>query len=374
MGLFFSIKAVTRAIYKRSSTEISLYLLPLQIHPLSSAWRYATPPGFMKEIWNSCGPYLSLGWPQDTTGLEEGCITDEQFIELCDSIQAGRERILMQLIDSFDEGVMGVVFDCLDRVQHMFRRDRPEIVEAWYGKLDALVGRVEEHLNSTGRKKVKFLILSDHGFSEFQYKVHTNGWLIGHGLLSPAWNNGDVNWSKSQAYAVGLNSLYINLKNREGQGTVAPEESSTLAGRLKEELLSWQGPDGRPVIQRALLRDEVWSGPLTAYGPDLLLGFTPGYRASPETGLGKWKGSSAIEPNGDHWGADHCIDSQSVPGVFFSNQGLEGLSKPSYRDIPQIVLGKSIEQSYIEPPPPPSLASGEGKEAIEERLKSLGYL
>jgi len=26
---------------------------------------------------------LTLGWPQDTTGLDEGWITDDQFIDLC---------------------------------------------------------------------------------------------------------------------------------------------------------------------------------------------------------------------------------------------------------------------------------------------------
>jgi len=44
----------------------------------------------------------------------------------------------MRQIEHFDEGLLASVFDCLDRVQHMFRRDRPDIVAAWYEKLDAL--------------------------------------------------------------------------------------------------------------------------------------------------------------------------------------------------------------------------------------------
>ncbi len=111
---------------------------------------------------------------------------------------------------------------------------------------------------------------------------------------------------------------------------------------------------------------------MTPYGPDILIGYTPGYRASPETGLGDW-GKSVFEPNTDHWGADHCIDSQSVPGVLFSSHGLSSFPAPSFRDIPMLAIGKELDQSHKRPPTPPP-SSGEGKEILEERLKSLGYL
>jgi hypothetical protein len=167
--------------------------------------------------------------------------------------------------------------------------------------------------------------------------------------------------------------LYLNLANREGQGIVSADQYEPLAANLRERLINWIGPDGRPIIQRALLRDEAFSGPLTTYGPDILIGYTPGYRASPETGLGKWKENS-IEPNNDHWGADHCIDSQAVPGVIFCSNGLEGITSPSYRDIPCLTIGKELAPHSTEPPPTPSSSSKEDKEIIEERLKDLGYL
>jgi predicted AlkP superfamily phosphohydrolase/phosphomutase len=389
-GAFISIRAITKAILTQISPEIRLYLLPLQIHPLSSPWRYATPPSFIKEVWKTCGPYLTLGWPQDTTGLEEGCISDSQFLELCESIFASRERTLMHLSKSFHEGLLAIIFDSLDRIQHMFWRDRPDIVESWYIKLDGLVGRVQESLEKQA-PRARLLVLSDHGFTDFTYKVHLDRWLVENGYLLTKDDgstgdkehrfrgaNGhgslkDVDWSQSRAYAVGLNSLYINLYGREGLGSVSPEKYQALAVELRDNLLNWRGPDGILVVQRALLRDEVFFGPLKPYAPDILVGYSPGYRASSETGLGKWKDAS-IELNRDHWGADHCIDSQSVPGVLFSSQGLEGLAKPSFRDIPMLSIGKEIEQSGIEPPPPPSSASGEGQNVIEERLKSLGYL
>ncbi len=378
MGMFFTLRAVTRILLTQTQPEVRLYLLPLQIHPLASPWRYATPPSFVKRIWKTCGPFLTIGWPQDTTGLEEDCMNDAQFLALCESISAGREAVLMHLLDSFQEGVMATIFDSLDRVQHMFRRDRPDAVEDWYVRLDGLVGRVEKRLKERGQGKARLLVLSDHGFADFKHKVHLNRWLLDNHFLLPKNGNEsggveDADWGHSQAYAVGLNSIYVNLAGREGQGSVSEAEYPAVIERLCAGLLNWRDDQGKPVVQRVLRREEAFSGPLVPYGPDLLVGYAPGYRASSETGLGQWK-TSVLEANRDHWGGDHCIDSQAVPGVILCNHGLQGLEKPSYRDVPRLAIGKALEHKNVPPPQPPAPSSGEGKEVIEERLKSLGYL
>jgi len=350
----------------------------LQIHPLASPWRYATPPSFIKDIWKSCGPYLSLGWPQDTTGLEEGFISDAQFMSLCESIHDHRERVLFHMLDGFKEGLIGIVFDSLDRVQHMFRHDRPDIIEAWYQKLDALVGRVENRLQEIGTPDTKLLVLSDHGFADFDNKVNLNRWLVEKRYLSLKGpdlegNLENVDWKESQAYAVGLNSLYLNMEGREAEGIVSEENSLPLMNELRDQLLEWYDQTDQPIIQRALLRDEIYSGPFSDLGPDLLIGYSPGYRASQDTGLGKW-GNTSVEVNSDHWSGDHCIDSKAVPGVIFCSQGFEGLSNISFRDIPLLTLGKTLDGSSGKPPQKPASLDESEKEAMEERLKSLGYL
>ncbi len=375
-GRFFSFRAISQAILTSISPHISLYLLPLQIHPLHAPWHYATPPGFVRNIWKGIGPYLTLGWPQDTTALEEGCITDEQFLSLCTSIFASREKIFMRQLDTFREGLLGIVFDSLDRVQHMFRRDHPEVIELWYERLDALVGRVLERLNAMDHKSApQLLVLSDHGFSDFDYKVHLNRWLIQNGVLrvnaeKPSGGLNDVDWSQSLAYAVGLNSIYINLRHREGRGIVSQEEYDRYREQLRGQLTAWRGMDGKAVVQEVWLKEEIYHGAYLEFAPDLVLGYAPGYRASAETGLGQWR-ETALEPNRDHWGADHCIHPQEVPGVFFCNRKLAHLTSPSYVDIPPLVVGRELE---IEERPPTPRVSAEEREVLEERLKGLGYL
>jgi predicted AlkP superfamily phosphohydrolase/phosphomutase len=375
-GRFVSVKAITRAILTHTQPDIRLYFLPLQIHPLHSPWRYAAPQSLARDTWNSSGPFLTLGWPQDTTGLEEGWINDEQFLDLCSSIVDQREKILMYHLRNFNEGVFASVFDTLDRVQHMFWRDRPDLIEQWYLNLDALIGRIEAFIQTQGKDKTRLIVVSDHGFANFDYKVHLNRWLIDQGYLIVNGNGqknrlSDADWSSSKAYAIGLNSLYLNLQGREGQGCVAVGEREQVCQKLRSELLDWIGPDGRPVVRRVWLQNEALEGPLAEYGPDLLVGFSDGYRASSQTGLGAWE-REPVERNRDHWGADHCIDPEMVPGVIFSNQGLQNFPNPSYREFPAIAVGMNVEPGKVTPPP--SQKSDEDQEVIEERLKSLGYL
>lgn len=370
-GMLTNVHAITRFILTSLGETVRVYALPLQIHPLHSPWHYASSSSFAKKLWKEVGPYLTLGWPQDTTGLEDGCIDDDQFLDLCQSIFERRIQILYHLMDDFREGVLAAIFDDLDRVQHMFFHNRMDVVQDWYRRLDRFVGDISSRVEAwTG--KYQYLILSDHGFSRFGKKVHLNRWLLENGYLFMK-NGGDdlggVEWSQTRAYAVGLNSIYLNIAGREGQGIVSAEGVEPLLGEIRDRLLDWQDADQNP-IQRVRLKHETYSGPYTRFGPDLVVGYASGYRASAETGLGKVP-FTALEQNTDHWGADHCMDSDVVPGVIFANRDLRDFGTISFRDIPFLAIGKHLDQSNLKPP---SQAAGEGQKDVEERLKGLGYL
>ncbi|HLO29927.1 MAG TPA: alkaline phosphatase family protein, partial [Anaerolineales bacterium] len=370
--LLFNVDAITRFIATRLSGGIRVYVLPLQIHPLHSPWHYASSTSFSKKLWRDVGPYLTLGWPQDTTGLEDGCIDDRQFLDLCQSIFNRRIQILNYFLDGFQEGVLASIFDDLDRVQHMFFHDRMDVVQGWYQRLDGFVGDLGARWEGWAGK-YRILILSDHGFSDFRKKIHMNRWLLDNGYLFMKNGGNDlsgVDWSRTVAYAIGLNSIYLNIRGREGQGIVSAEQVEDLLGEIRGKLLDWKDTDHTSIIQKLRLKHEAYSGPYTRFGPDLVVGYASGYRASPETGLGKVPDSS-LEPNTDHWGADHCMDSDVVPGVIFANRDLRDFGSLSFRDIPFLAIGKHLDQSHIKPP---SQATGQGQKDLEERLKGLGYL
>ena len=370
MGRLFKARAVTRAIVNVGDT-IQLYFLPLQINPQRSPWHYATPPRFIKPLWKKWGPFLTVGWPQDTTGFEDGCMDATQFLALCDDIFTLRSAIFLEQLEQFEEGVLGCVFDSLDRIQHMFWATRPDIVMQWYEKFDRFIGLVTDVLQ---RNPVdQLLILSDHGFTDFHTKVHLNSWLKERGYLATrgdaeAGGLLDVDWSQTKAYALGLNSIYLNVAGREGQGIVKPEESRKLQQQLAADLNSWRVGD-ETVVARAQTNQEAFDGAYAHYGPDLVVGFATGYRASSETALGDWS-AQTLSKNRDQWGADHCIDASAVPGVMFASRDASNYAQPSYRDVPALMLGKSLDGSSNAPP----VSSAEDDEALRKRLESLGYL
>ena len=373
-GMLLTIHAITRFIPTRLSVTgaVRVYALPLQIHPLHTPWHYASSPSFSKKLWKDVGAYLTLGWPQDTTGLEDGCISDEQFIALCQTIFERRIQILYYLMKDFQEGVLAAIFDDLDRVQHMFFHNRMDVVQDWYRRLDRFVGETSAKVDAWSGK-YRYLILSDHGFANFERKVHLNRWLLEQGYLWMKNGGSDlsgVDWSRTRAYAVGLNSTYLNVAGREGQGIVAAHEVEPLLGEIQGKLLTWKDGDQKPILQRVRLKHETYSGPYTRFGPDLVVGYASGYRASAETGLGKIPGA-ALEENTDHWGADHCMDAEVVPGVILANRDLRDFGEITFRDIPFLAIGKHLDQSNLRPP---SQAAGEGQKDLEERLKGLGYL
>jgi hypothetical protein len=119
-------------------------------------------------------------------------------------------------------------------------------------------------------------------------------------------------------------------------------------------------------------QEQAFDGPLAEYGPDLLVGYAPGFRASQQTGLGNWMERS-VEPNVDHWGADHCMYAAAVPGVIFTNHNyLKNFPRPSYRDIPALAIDAQLDHSKVLPPP--SSGGQEDEATVQERLRSLGYL
>ena len=371
---FASVQIVSRAILTSIEPSVRLYLLPLQIHPLHPLWRYGTPQSFVRKAWNT-EKFLTIGWPQDTTALEDGCISDKQFLKLCEDIYETRKKIFFSNLTNFHEGILASVFDSLDRIQHMFWSSRPDIIESWYMKFDVLLGETENIISKRAIVNPRIVIVSDHGFTQFDYKVHLNKWLLQKGYLitenpDNAGDFKDVVWDKTKAYAIGLNSLYLNLQDREKSGTVAQQGKTSLLEKLVKELGEWKTPNGTTIIQHVLQNKDAFSGSFAKHGPDLVIGYAPGFRASQQTGLGGW-GSQSIEQNTDHWNADHCIDSDAVPGVLLSNQGLSHFPNPSYQDFPAIAIDSELDQVNSSPPTDQTI---DDDKIVEERLKSLGYL
>ena len=82
----------------------------------------------------------------------------------------------------------------------------------------------------------------------------------------------EVDWSKTRAYGLGLNGLYVNQRGREREGIVEPGTAAdALLNEIRQKLVDIRDPkDNARVITRVDLASEVYQGPYARTGPDAL--------------------------------------------------------------------------------------------------------
>ena len=80
-----------------------------------------------------------------------------------------------------------------------------------------------------------------------------------------------IDWSRTKAYAQGnFGQIFLNLKGRQPQGCVDPEDVRPLLDDLKAGLLAIPHPEtGEPLVEQVYERDELYHGPHAHLAPDL---------------------------------------------------------------------------------------------------------
>lgn len=199
--------------------------------------------------------------------------------------------------------VFMVVFMETDRLHHfmweyMEEEDPvygPKFVEA-YRRIDALAGEIVSLLAPDD----ELIVLSDHGFTTLKRELYLNVWLEEQGYLSFSDSGPKSRATMSPstvAFSLDPGRIYVNVRGRETEGTVPPEEVPTIVSELRARLVELKDPDDRtPMIRSLYDADEIYSGPLRARAPDLLVMGHDGYDvkgtfdATTLTGKGKLVG------------------------------------------------------------------------------------
>jgi len=296
-----------------------------------------------------------------------------------------------------------------------------DAIQRVYVRLDAAVGA----LMDAGGEDVIVGVISDHGFGGAGTGVvHLNNWLAEHGYLKFSGTGGSlakrvalaatptlwrgalfrrfgnlaaraesrsrfagIDWAHTLAWSEELNyfpSIRVNLRGREPQGQVDPQDYESFCGRLCAELEEWEP------VQKAWRREALYHGPHVDRAPDIILGLA----------LENGYSHSCLRSRGGH--AFRRLASQEYLGG--KERGMTGhhretgvlfLSRPTaakearLEDVAPTILaclgvqGPTMEGSSLLEPErgtvhlhqpaeerPYSLAQ---QRVIEERLRALGY-
>lgn len=333
---FMSLPGMVRLFLVQDYPRIQLYVSPIHIDPMEPVIPLSSPADYATELAESIGRFHTIGMPEETWSLNELHIPDSAFLDMIEATLAEREAMFYQALDTRDSELVIGVFVQTDRVSHMFYRgidpEHPlhdqtdargrEAIRWIYTEADRVLGNVMDKLGPND----ELIVLSDHGFSPFRWGVNLNRWLVDNGYLvlkEGAQTSGgafqNVDWSKTRAYALGLNGLYLNIKGREAYGSVEPADAAQLKAALMTQLADVKDPDRNvPLFHELFDGSRIYAGNANADAPDIVVGYTRGYRASWQTTLGGIP-RELVEPNVSKWSGDHCIAPDLVPGVLFAN-------------------------------------------------------
>jgi predicted AlkP superfamily phosphohydrolase/phosphomutase len=354
-----SVTGICRFYAKQIHPQLELYVSPLNIDPSDPALPLSTPASYSRELWEKVGFFYTQGIAEDTKALSSGLLNDEEYLQQAHEVLREERRAFDYELHRFSAGFLFFYFSSLDLNSHMFWRaldpNRPgvdpelsqkygHVLEELYQQMDAVLGETMKKLDAN----TTLVVMSDHGFAPYLRSFNLNSWLLEKGYLKlragAASENADifkdVDWAHTKAYGLGLNALYLNLQGRERDGIVKPgAEADALLAEITSGLLAVRDPvKNLQAISRIDKSVDVYSGAWATSGPDLIVGYTRGYRVGWGSVLGGVS-TTVFEDNVEPWSGDHCMDYTQVPGVLLSNRKIAAAS-PALTDMAPTILSE----------------------------------
>jgi len=336
-----SVRVICRFYLREVRPVFGLYVTPLNLDPTKPAMPISTPASFAGELAGATGPFYTQGMPADTKAFNDGVFSADEFLAQANMAQEEAVRQFQYVLNHFEDGLLFYYFGHSDQVSHMMWRSMDpqhpaykasdarfkNVIPDLYRSLDDIVGATVEKMDP----KTTLVVMSDHGFASWRRAFHLNTWLKENGYLAvkdphPKNDPGlfaNVDWSRTRAYALGLNGLYINLRGREEWGIVDPQDRLLLMNEIVGKLTKTVDPKTGDIAVASVFRsdDYKYTGHVEI-GPDLIVGYAKGTRGSNESALGKVPPEVFMD-NTDEWSGDHCMDPDSVPGVLFTSRPLK---------------------------------------------------
>lgn len=353
---------IVRFYPTRTADGVGLYMTPIHIDPAHPALPISYPSFYSMYLSKLIGPHATLGLAEDTWAMNEGVLDEQGWLDQAWSFHEERRKMWFHSLDHLREGMAVVVFDITDRLQHMFFRwiddNHPAVrgmerspcadaIPEMYREMDKLVGDTQRYVDDD----TAFFVISDHGFKPFRRGIDLNAWLVESGFMTlkegagPGEYLSSVDWSRTQAFALGLGNIYINIKGRERQGIVEPGDVAAVTERVAQRLSVLCDTDGTRAVHRVIDVQRDFDGPYRNDGPELIPGFAIGYRESWDCAKGVVTGE-VFHDNTRAWSGDHCMDPELVPGVLFTNT-------PVAHPAPRLMdMGPTVLELFGVPAPP----------------------
>ena len=248
---------------------------------------YTYPPGLKAEIaaWPDVHPYefdVSDFRTPDKGKIRDALVrmTDKRFA-LARRLLTGKPWDFFMMVEMGTDRVHHAFWQYMDPGHHRYVPGNPfeSVILDYYIHVDAKIGELLDDVPADAH----VIVVSDHGAQCMEGGVAINEWLLREGYLvlkelpaAPSRLEGvKVDWEKTTAWGSGgyYGRLFLNVRGREPQGLVPPEQYEATRDKLVAELEALGGPDGEPIGTRVLKPEDLYQTVRGAAPPDLFVYF-----------------------------------------------------------------------------------------------------
>lgn len=150
---------------------------------------------------------------------------------------------------------------------------------SFYKNIDEAIGRIFIRFMEKTDGKGLFMTMSDHGFTVLRQEVNVNSLLRERGFLK---TNSQRDYFEqieagTRAFCMDPARIYINLEGKYPMGSVTAAEKKEVITELKGIMGLLADGSGNPIIKAIFENGELYRGPSSNRGPDLVCLAMDGY-------------------------------------------------------------------------------------------------
>jgi predicted AlkP superfamily phosphohydrolase/phosphomutase len=151
-------------------------------------------------------------------------------------------------------------------------------LQDYYRYVDAALGKIIEDIPDDAA----IAVVSDHGIKRMAGGIVFNEWLIKEGYLTlktrpdkpTPIGKCEIDWARTKAWGDGgyYGRLFLNIRGREPQGTIAPEQVEASKAELKAKLCALTDDKGKPLGTLVYEPKELYKQ-VNGIAPDMIVYF-----------------------------------------------------------------------------------------------------
>jgi predicted AlkP superfamily phosphohydrolase/phosphomutase len=240
---------------------------------------YTYPKELKREIQEKVGDYLIdvvFRTEQKDRLLEQLYEMTEKRFKVIEYLMTHKPWDFLIFVEIGVDRIQHAFWKFFDKQHHLYQAGNQyeNAIKEYYQFIDEKIGKLLKLTDND----TAIIVVSDHGAKRMKGAFCINEWLIERGYLTlkkkpenaVSLEKAEVNWSKTKAWGWGgyHARIFFNVKGREPQGVIEPENFDSFRKQLIEEIRAIRGPNGEPWDTEVYTPEEIYPNGKGDY-PDL---------------------------------------------------------------------------------------------------------